>query len=135
MVARDSRLLRVEAQHRAVRTARTLHVEDLGAALAWPDLHHEQVTGPAQGVQDLFADQDIAGFASMLFQVVAALSMGVASLVLKTYLASALGIEGIVWGVIAAYVALTFIPYTIYFIRWSPVAAAIPHAVPTGEAA
>jgi len=71
----------------------------------------------------------------IILQVVAALSMGVASLVLKTYLASALGIEGIVWGVIAAYVALTFIPYTIYFIRWSPVAAAIPHAVPTGEAA
>jgi len=71
----------------------------------------------------------------IMLQVVAALSMGVASLVLKTYLASALGIEGIVWGVIAAYVALTFIPYTIYFIRWSPVAAAIPHAVPTGEAA
>src|SRR5213078_2500849 len=64
----------------------------------------------------------------IMLQVVAALSMGVASLVLKTYLASALGIEGIVWGVIAAYVALTFIPYTIYFIRWSPVAAAIPHA-------
>src|SRR5438093_217655 len=71
----------------------------------------------------------------IMLQAVAALPMGVASLVLKTYLASALGIEGIVWGVIAAYVALTFIPYTIYFIRWSPVAAAIPHAVPTGEAA
>jgi O-antigen/teichoic acid export membrane protein len=53
-------------------------------------------------------------------QVVAALSMGVASLVLKTYLASIAGIDGIVWGVIAAYTLLTFVPYTIYFLRWSP---------------
>jgi hypothetical protein len=70
----------------------------------------------------------------IMLQVVAALSMGVVSIFLKTYLASALGIEGIVWGVIAAYVALTFIPYTIYFMRWSPLAV-VPDAMRTSEAA
>jgi O-antigen/teichoic acid export membrane protein len=50
-------------------------------------------------------------------QVIAALSMGVASLVLKTWLASLFGMDGIVWGMILAYGSLTFIPYTIYFLR------------------
>jgi O-antigen/teichoic acid export membrane protein len=53
------------------------------------------------------------------FQVVMSLTMGVASFLLKGYLAQRLGIEGIALAMIIAYGALTFVPYTVYLFRRS----------------
>jgi O-antigen/teichoic acid export membrane protein len=54
------------------------------------------------------------------FQVVMSLTMGVASVVLKVFFAQHLGIEGIAWAMILAYGGLTFVPYSFYFARRSP---------------
>jgi O-antigen/teichoic acid export membrane protein len=56
-------------------------------------------------------------------QIAGSLAMGLGSVVLKTWFASLFGIEGIAWGLVLAYTVLTFIPYTIFFLRWSLLSA------------